>query len=83
MNVFETSHFANKKSKLTTEQLLALEQVIELVIHDPNLGTQRKADLKHVRIYAHPLEQLELLLAYQYQNSKITLLAFTFRQIDS
>ena len=73
IEVFESRRFSKALSKLSDHQLKVVEDHIEKIIEDPNLGEQKKGDLSHVRVYKFKLDNQLALLGYSYVQGQLQL----------
>ena len=65
MKIFQSGSLARKVKKLRPDEKKKLDLVIRKVIGNPEIGTEKKGDLKGVFIYKFKLQNLEYLLAYR------------------
>jgi mRNA-degrading endonuclease RelE of RelBE toxin-antitoxin system len=78
MKILITATFRRSAKKLHRNQIVELEKAIDEIQHNPEIGDLKVGDLAGVRIYKfHMLKQLTL-IAYYYQNNKITLTLLDF-----
>lgn len=71
IKVFETRRFEKALNKLSERQLKAVEDEIEKIIEDPEIGEQKKGDLSHLRVHKFKLDSLQFLLGYSWLEDKI------------
>lgn len=69
----ETQRFTKALSKLPTKQLSAVEDEIEKMIANPEIGQQKKGDLSHLRVHKFKVNQQELLLGYSWVDNELRL----------
>lgn len=65
MKIFQSGSFARKVKKLRPNEKKMLDGVIKEIINNPEIGTEKKGDLKGIFIYKFKLQKLEYLLAYR------------------
>ena len=78
MQIFFTNTFKRAVKKLHRQQIPSLEQAIEAIRNDPDIGESKKGDLTGISVYKfHIFHQLNL-IAYSYDelSEKIILLSF-------
>ncbi len=71
--VYETRRFAKALGKLTEAVQKSVEDEIEKVIDDPDLGEQKKGDLNHLWVHKFKIGNQEWLLGYNWNEENITI----------
>ena len=75
MKIIMTNAFKKSAKKLIRSQIKIVEDAIDEIAKDPEMGELKKGDLAGIRIYKfHILKQL-MLLAYQYSKKELVLLS--------
>lgn len=73
IEVFESSIFSKKLSKLPDNVIAVIEDEIDLVIKDPSIGIQKKGDLAYLWVHKFKVDGQEVLLGYNWQEKRLTL----------
>ena len=71
IEVFETRRFTKALGKLAESQLVIVEDEIENIIEDPELGELKKGDLSHLRVHKFKIDTQQVLLGYAWLEGKI------------
>ena len=71
IKVFETRRFTKALGKLSESQLVIIEDEIENIIEDPELGELKKGDLSHLRVHKFKIDTQQVLLGYAWLDNKI------------
>ncbi|CDG16244.1 type II toxin-antitoxin system RelE/ParE family toxin [Xenorhabdus doucetiae] len=78
IDVYETRCFSKALSKLPENLLAVVEDEIEKIIDDPEIGEQKKGDLSFLRVHKFQLNNLLTLLGYHWVEEKIELYLLNF-----
>lgn len=73
VKVFETRRFEKALNKLSETQLKVVEDEIDKIIEDPEVGELKKGDLSHLRVHKFKLEKQQVLLGYSWFEEKLEL----------
>jgi mRNA-degrading endonuclease RelE of RelBE toxin-antitoxin system len=73
IEVFESSIFTKALKKLPDASLKIVEDEIDRIIADPEIGTPKKGDLSYLRVHKFKLEGQEVLLGYNWAEERLTL----------
>jgi mRNA-degrading endonuclease RelE of RelBE toxin-antitoxin system len=73
INVYQTRTFEKTLNKLDDKVRDLVDQQIDLIIDDPELGTLKKGDLSHLRVHKFDINNQQLLLGYNWDKGKVTL----------
>lgn len=73
IEVFESSLFSKQLKKLPTHVLKLVEDEIELVIANPEIGEQKKGDLSYLRVHKFKLNSQLVLLGYAWKDAELQL----------
>lgn len=73
MQIFQTNTFKKAYKKLHSNQLTAVNEAIQAIIKDPELGTLKKGDLSEIRVYKFKISAQQMLLAYHFENDTLIL----------
>lgn len=73
IDVFESRRFEKAKNKLSQAQLEIVEDEIDKIIADPEIGELKKGDLAHLRVHKFKLDNQLVLLGYSWVEQKLEL----------
>lgn len=65
MRIYQSRSFEKKVKKLSKSEKDAMDREIKRIAEDPNLGEEKKGDLKGVFVHKFRLKTTEVLLAYR------------------
>ncbi len=71
IEIYETRRFTKALGKLTEAQLLIVEDEIEKIAEDPELGEIKRGDLSHLRVHKFKIDSQQSLLGYSWLEAKI------------
>jgi len=74
VKVLQSRLFEQRVRKFSKEQKLILDEQINLLIENPEFGTEKKGDLKEVFIHKFKIKTIQYLLAYRFNEEKIELI---------
>ncbi|MBO1272945.1 MULTISPECIES: type II toxin-antitoxin system RelE/ParE family toxin [Shewanella] len=73
IDVYESRRFEKALAKLSQSQLMVVEDEIEKVIANPELGELKKGDLSHLRVHKFSMDNQQVLLGYSWIEDKLEL----------
>ncbi|MCG7587850.1 type II toxin-antitoxin system RelE/ParE family toxin [Photobacterium sp. OFAV2-7] len=73
IDVFESRRFEKALGKLSESHLVIVEDEIEKIIADPEIGEQKKGDLSHLWVHKFKIESQQVLLGYSWVENKLEL----------
>lgn len=73
IDVFETRRFEKQMNKLSDSQREVVEDEIDYIIDNPEIGNKKKGDLSHLRVHKFKLDNQEVLLGYSMVQDKMEL----------
>lgn len=73
IEVFESNLFSKQLKKLSEKDLIVVEDEIERVIADPEIGEQKKGDLSHLRVHKFKVNSQLVLLGYAWKDAELQL----------
>lgn len=73
--VKSTNYFNNVFKKLYKKQRIEVEKNIIKIMENPDIGEEKKGDLKNIRIHKFKVDNDRLLLAYSFTGKSILLIA--------
>lgn len=74
MQVIQSPLFFKKVKILHKNQKVELDKQIKLLIQKPNIGQQKKGDLKAIFVHKFKINKTQYLLAYRYKKNIIELI---------
>jgi mRNA-degrading endonuclease RelE of RelBE toxin-antitoxin system len=75
-----TNIFKKSTKKLMKNQISIVEDAIDEIIKDPEIGELKKGDLAGIRVYKFRIHQQLMLLAYQCSDKEIILLSLNHHE---
>ena len=75
IQVLQTPLFVRQKKKLRKNQLVELDKAVREIVKNPNIGEQKKGDLKDIWVYKFRVDKNLYLLAYQSDKESRILIA--------
>lgn len=80
INIQQKPAFKKVYKKLFKNQLSEVNAAIKAVMAEPALGEEKKGDLARVLVHKFEVQNQEFLLAYQVDESTLTLLALSVHE---
>ncbi len=74
MKIYQSSSFAKKVKKLAKHEKSTLDGEIKKIIKYPEIGTEKKGDLRGVFIHKFKIKSLQYLLAYRFGENELELI---------
>lgn len=71
IDIYESRRFEKAIKKLTESQLKAVEDEIEKIIENPEIGEQKKGDLAFLRMHKFQLDKQQALLGYSWFKDRL------------
>jgi mRNA-degrading endonuclease RelE of RelBE toxin-antitoxin system len=71
INVYESRRFEKALRKLPETQLKIVEDEIDKIIKNPEIGNLKKGELSHLRVHKFNLNNQQVLLGYAWIKDKI------------
>jgi mRNA-degrading endonuclease RelE of RelBE toxin-antitoxin system len=78
MNIVQTPTFKKQVKKLHKNQKKELDNAVMTVANNPKLGDLKKGDLAGVQVYKFHMDDLLVLLAYEFNEREKQLILLTF-----
>lgn len=69
--VFETPTFTKVFKKLSDRERSLIDDEIDLIIENPELGEQKKGDLSHLWVHKFSLNKQQVLLGYSWKEENL------------
>ena len=73
IEVFETPTFRKAFKKLSEPEKILVEDEIDKIIDDPDIGDQKKGDLSHLRVHKFKMNDQLVLLGYSWKEDELRL----------
>jgi mRNA-degrading endonuclease RelE of RelBE toxin-antitoxin system len=80
MNIVQSPYFRRACRKLHHDQARPVNDAIKHIVSDPACGEEKKADLAGVRVYKFRVLDQQCLLAYEYDERTLFLLALSVHE---
>lgn len=77
MKLIMTNTFKKSTKKLMRNQIKTVEDVIDEIAKDPEMGELKQGDLADVRVHKFRIHKQLMLLAYQYSKKELVLLSLS------
>jgi len=74
MKIFQSRSFERKVKKFTKKEKETLDSNIREIIKNPQLGDEKRGDLKGVFVYKFKLETAQYLLSYRFNKKDLELI---------
>ena len=74
MKILQSRSFAKKIKKISKPEKLQLDDQIKLIITNPNIGTEKKGDLRGIFVHQFKVKTIQYLLAYRYMQETLELI---------
>ncbi len=75
IEIVQTSIFAKQKKRLKRNQINYLDEAVQEIVKDPEIGKRKIGDLANIWVYKFWMVKQEYLLAYQWDSEKRILIA--------
>lgn len=73
IDIFESRSFEKQMNKLSEAQCEAVEDEVDKIIENPELGTRKKGDLSYLWVHKFKMDNQEVLLGYSWVEGKLEL----------
>jgi len=74
--VIQSPLFAKQKKKLNRKHLKNLDEAIQLIMKNPEIGSSKSGDLQGIRVYKFKLDSNLILIAYENVGTRLYLYTF-------
>ena len=74
MKIIASPQFQKKVKKLTKQDKVKVDTEIKKIIENPEIGEEKKQDLKDVFVHKFKLNRIEILLSYKYSEDELFLI---------
>lgn len=73
IEIFQTAKFERAFERLSDNYKDLVDEEIDKIAKDPNIGEQKKGDLSHLWVHKFKLDACETLLGYSWREEKLEL----------
>lgn len=73
IEVFQSRLFEKQLKKLSVDELTQVEDQIDLIIEDPEIGERKKGDLAYLRVHKFKMNNQLVLLGYSWKDAELEL----------
>jgi mRNA-degrading endonuclease RelE of RelBE toxin-antitoxin system len=77
MKIIITNSFKKSAKKLMRNQISIVENAIDDISNDPEIGELKKGDLTNIRVYKFRIHNQLMLLAYKHSKKELILLSLS------
>ena len=74
MKIIQSRSFEQRVKKFNKTQKSILDEQIKLIIDNPEIGTEKKGDLREVFVHKFKIKTLQYLLAYRFDEDFLELI---------
>lgn len=74
MKIFQSRIFAKKIKKLTKAEKSSLDEAIKIIVRNPEVGTEKKGDLRGIFVHKFKIKSLQYLLSYRFTENEMELI---------
>lgn len=74
MKILQSRSFEKRVKKFNKVQKLILDEQIKLIIDSPEIGTEKKGDLREVLVHKFKIQTIQYLLAYRFNEDFLELI---------
>ncbi len=74
MKILQSRSFAKKVKKFSKTEKLQLDEQIKLIIENPNVGIEKKGDLRGIFVHKFKVKAIQHLLAYRVMQENLELI---------
>jgi len=74
MNIYQSRSFAKKVKKLNKAEKTTLDKEIKSILSNPEIGIEKKGDLRGVFVHKFKIKSTQLLLSYRFTKISLELI---------
>jgi len=78
IKVYESPVFKKAFKKLTEDEKETVDDEIDIIIENPDIGTQKKGDLSYLWVHKFQLNSQQVLLGYSWNDTELELYLLNF-----
>lgn len=73
IDVYQSNLFEKQLKKLSTSELAQVEDEIDIIIGNPEIGERKKGDLAYLRVHKFKMNNQLVLLGYSWKDAELEL----------
>ena len=73
MRVQQSRSFAKKTKRFTKKQKTILDKQVKRILDNPDIGQEKKGDLRGVYVHKLKIESIQYLLSYRFEKDNLEL----------
>ena len=74
MRVQQSRSFAKKTKRFTKKQKTILDKQVRRILDNPDIGQEKKGDLRGVYVHKFKIESIQYLLSYRFDKDNLELI---------
>lgn len=74
MKIYQSRSFAHKVKKLSKPEKTTLDKEIKKILSDPEMGTEKKGDLRGIFVHKFKIKSKQHLLSYRFTEASLELI---------
>ena len=74
MKIYQSRSFAKKVKKLSKSEKRTLDKSVKKIVSNPEIGTEKKGDLRGVFVYKFKIKSSQYLLSYRFTETELELI---------
>lgn len=74
MKIYQSRSFAKKVKKLSKSEKRTLDKSVKKIASNPEIGTEKKGDLRGVFVYKFKIKSSQYLLSYRFTETELELI---------
>ena len=74
MKIYQSRSFAKKVKKLAKPEKETLDKAIQEILNDPEIGDEKKGDLRGVFVHKFKIQATQYLLSYRFTMNELELI---------
>ncbi|MBA7546586.1 hypothetical protein ES705_38978 [subsurface metagenome] len=74
MRVLQSRSFAKKTKRFTKKQKTILDKQVKRILDNPDIGQEKKGDLRGVHVHKFKIESIQYLLSYRFDKDNLELI---------
>jgi hypothetical protein len=74
MKIVQSRSFEQRVKKLNQAQKMVLDEQIKLILKNPDIGDEKKGDLREVYMHKFKIKTIQYLFAYRFNEEQFELL---------
>jgi len=74
VKIYQSRSFAKKVKKLSKSEKRTLDKSVKKIVSNPEIGTEKKGDLRGVFVYKFKIKSSQYLLSYRFTETELELI---------